>query len=149
MPTMLILGLNVPTRELATELLDCAIVSLVMMVLLVNVPFVLITVMIGVLAGLRRILLPKLVVLTLLLGMLSNMLDAFVMQVTEVLLVIFKNVHQELILLMVMVMKLVVIAVEEVCVIIHKVYALVSQDFMEPDVNTKQPFSKVTRIILF
>jgi len=71
------------------------------------------------------------------------MLDASAILGTEVLLAIFKNALQVEILLMDMVTKQAVTALEEVSAVILMVHASASLDFMELNANTKPQFIKL------
>ena len=74
---------------------------------------------------------------------------ACVIQVTEVRLVINKNVHQVLIPWMDTVTKLVVIVQDAVCVIILKEHAVVFLVFMDPNVNIKPHCTNIACVYLF
>jgi len=111
--------------------------SQVMTVLHANVPFAQATVMIVVPAGQKSTWQARLVVPTSPHGTPSNTLVVYVMLVTVAQLVINKNAHLVWILLLVMVMKLVVNALEEVCVITLPEPADASADSLVLVVNTK------------
>lgn len=77
------------------------------------------------------------------------MLDAFAILVTEAHLATSRNALPEVILLMDMVMRLAVTALDEESAITLKVLALASLDFSEPDASTRQLLCNVCVLVMY
>jgi hypothetical protein len=148
-PTIYIHGQNVPIKVFVIVLQVNANVLLDMKVSLVRELYVLIIAMIVVLVGQKSIWLQERIVHTIHHGILWNMLDVFVILDIVDHHVIFKNVHQERILLMDMEMRLVVIVLDVVNVIIRMVLANVSLDSLEHVANTRQQSCNVMKMFRF